>query len=239
MTSTAAMRQAWHPPCEGSFSTVTLYGGGRIRVSTGTVSAFLALNECLKRHGYEARSAVTGAFNCRKITGGTGYSLHAYGIAADINWDKNPYGPKLVTDMPGAMIADIKAIRTNNSNAVFRWGGDYEGNKDAMHYEVICTPQDLATGIRGVVDTGSKVELAVFLQQVVSCSTQTFQRPTKSACVGAIQRICATKFGQAILTDQDFGEKTEAAVKEVQRKCGLVDDGVVGPETWKMLMAPA
>ena len=90
--------------------------------------------------------------NCRAITGGRAYSLHAYGIAIDINWQSNPYGPVLVTDMDPAMVAAILSIRTNGGAQVWRWGGSYRGNKDGMHFEVVCTPAELATGIRGLTD---------------------------------------------------------------------------------------
>lgn len=147
MTTTSHLRRAWAPPCTGPYATISLYGTGRITVRAGTGDAWLALNECLLAHDYETRKADTGAFNCRKITGGTGYSLHAYGIAADLNWTTNPYGRRLVTDMPPAMVDAIKRLRTRNGHPVFRWGGDYTGNKDAMHFEIVCDPADLATGI--------------------------------------------------------------------------------------------
>lgn len=127
------------------------------------LDAYRALDACFRAHGYRVRKDDTGAYNCRRITGGTGYSLHAYGpadrftfwtgvtiataLAVDINWQTNPYGRRLVTDMPPAMIAAIKAIRTRSGRQVWRWGGDYSGNKDAMHFEIVCSPQDLATGI--------------------------------------------------------------------------------------------
>lgn len=127
------------------------------------IEAYHALNRCLAAFEYAPRQADTGAFSCRRITGGTGYSLHAYApgprfaffngtvvntaLAVDINWQSNPYGRSLVTDMPPAMVAAIKAIRTTNGRQVWRWGGDYAGNKDAMHYEITCHPADLATGI--------------------------------------------------------------------------------------------
>lgn len=38
-----------------------------------------------------------------------------------------------------------------------------------------------------------------------------------------------------LATDGKFGPKTEAAVVAFQRKCGLMDDGIVGPETWDHL----
>lgn len=150
MTTTSQIRSWWDPACQANAADLR--------------PAYQALDDCLKKHGYKPRLGVTGAFNCRTITGGTGYSLHAYdpsgiftfwtgvrvtmALAVDINWDKNPYGPTLVTDMPAAMIAEIKAIRTNNGKQLWRWGGDYGGNKDAMHFEIIVSPADLATGIK-------------------------------------------------------------------------------------------
>jgi hypothetical protein len=38
--------------------------------------------------------------------------------------------------MPMVMILDIEKIRTRNGKIVFRWGGRYSGNKDAMHFEM-------------------------------------------------------------------------------------------------------
>lgn len=147
MLSTAQVRKYWAPPCQGPFVKIPLYGEGSITVKASAASAFKALNKCLVNHNYKTRKADTGAYNCRPITGGIGYSLHAYGIAADLNWQTNPYGPTLVTDMPPAMVAEIKGLRTNSGNVIFRWGGDYKGNKDAMHFEVVCTPEQLSTGI--------------------------------------------------------------------------------------------
>lgn len=147
--ATSTLRNLYAPACSRK---------GRLYLA-----AYHALDTVMHRHGYRPRAGVTGAYNCRKITGGTGYSLHAYGVgdiftfwtgvrcatslAVDINWDTNPYGPRLVTDMPRAMIDDILAIRTNSGAQVFRWGGYYRGNKDAMHFEIVCSPTDLATGI--------------------------------------------------------------------------------------------
>lgn len=112
--------------------------------------------------------------NCRKITGGTGYSLHAYdpgesftfwsgvrinsAIATDVNSLANPYGPRLVTDMPREMINDILAIRTIDGLQVFKWGGYYSKNKDAMHFEIQVSPEELARGIDWSTVRGSSEE---------------------------------------------------------------------------------
>lgn len=147
--NTSALRRAWDPACKAR--------GDLFLV------AYRALDAWLRHHGYEVRAGDTGAYNCRKITGGSGYSLHAFGpgnkftfwngptrttaLAVDINWTTNPYGRTLKTDMPSAMVADIKKVRTLNGKQVWGWGGDYRTNKDAMHFEIVCAPADLATGI--------------------------------------------------------------------------------------------
>lgn len=147
MTTTTTLRNWWAPACKGPLSRVGLYGSGWVTVRSPIVPAVVALNSCLIAWRYVTRRDDTGAYNCRAITGGTEYSLHAYGIAVDINWQSNPYGRRLITDMPFGMVQAIKAIRTKNGKQVWRWGGDYRGNKDAMHFEIVCHPNDLATGI--------------------------------------------------------------------------------------------
>lgn len=108
-----------------------------------------------------AENILTG--NCRRITGGSGYSLHAFdpgerfvfwtgvtvtmAVATDVNSLSNPYGRRLVTDMPKPMIDAILAIRTIGGLQVWRWGGYYSNNKDAMHFELIVSPAELARGI--------------------------------------------------------------------------------------------
>jgi hypothetical protein len=148
--STQFLRNAWAPACSGK--------GGVF------IPAYRALDECLRRWRYAPRRADTGAYNCRRITGGSGYSLHSYGpgdrfrfwngvtiptaLAVDINWLTNPYGRRLRTDMPPGMVTAIEAIRTIDGVQVWRWGGRYRENKDAMHFEIICSPRELARGIR-------------------------------------------------------------------------------------------
>ena len=147
--TTSALRREYAPHCTDKKATY--------------LNAYTALNACLKKWNYAPRAKDTGAFNCRKITGGTGWSLHAFGpgdfftfwngirirmsLAVDINWLLNPYGSTLITNMPIGMILDIEKIRTKSGAVVWRWGGRYSGKKDAMHFEIICSLRDLMSGI--------------------------------------------------------------------------------------------
>lgn len=226
--STSQLRNAWAPACKlQNPQTVNLFGGGRVHVDGRVVEAVLALNGVLIRHHYRTRRADTGAYNCRRITGGTGYSLHAYGIAVDINWQSNPYGKRLVTDMPRQMVEEIKALRTGNGKQVWRWGGDYTTNKDAMHFEIVCTPADLATGIKGAAAaTGSGIPHDVL------------RRGDKGPKVTAVQWTL-TFLGHPVVVDGDYGPATTAAVGAFQRACNslgatLTVDGAWGPQTARL-----
>jgi hypothetical protein len=143
--TTQQKRDLWGPPCRGVTERVALYGSAVVAVDPRIVEATRALNDVLARWGYKTRRADTGAYNCRKITGGRGYSLHAYGIAVDINWDTNPYGATK-TDMPSGMVDEIEAIRTTAGLPVWEWGGDWR-TPDTMHYEIAASPAELAAGI--------------------------------------------------------------------------------------------
>jgi hypothetical protein len=148
---TQQMRDAWGPACQAN-KIVRVYmqgsSGVSVNVHTDTAPAFRKIFDIMLAYGWYPPASQTGAYVCRQITGGSSYSLHAYGIAADYWWNLNPYGPTLITNMPSGMVAEIKAIRTNDNLAVFRWGGDYSNNKDAMHFEVVVTPAQLARGIK-------------------------------------------------------------------------------------------
>lgn len=294
LLNTAQLREAWTPPCTGPWVRVPLNGAGIVTVRPAILDAVRALDAVLRHWSYTTRREDTGAFACRRITGGTGYSLHAYGIALDINWNclsgdtpvvtfdgsitlgeavgrkirlltrdpfsgptepwwvdaevdyfgeretfevstargsrrssiratadhrwfvrrggigavvevhtrdlvagdevagavpgvddmvvravepagvtdvycprvpetgafvmsdwlltgnSNPYrgDNKLITDMEPGMILDILALRTFSGAQVWGWGGNYRTIKDPQHFEIVCTPADLASGIR-------------------------------------------------------------------------------------------
>lgn len=155
MRSTAELRRLWAPACTPPFARMALHGSGVVTVDVLIVDALKALNAVLIDWDYRTRRD-TGAYNCRQITGGTNYSLHAYGIAVDLNWSTNPYGRTLVTDMPFGMIEAIEGIRTASGVQVWRWGGRYSNNKDAMHFEVVASPAELARGIQSQTTTNTE-----------------------------------------------------------------------------------
>ena len=59
-------------------------------------------------------------------------------------------------------------------------------------------------------------------------------RPTlRRGATGPLVQLVQRRLG--ISVDGEFGGKTEAAMRELQRAHGLVPDGIVGPKTWAVL----
>ncbi|QSX78057.1 M15 family metallopeptidase [Agrilutibacter solisilvae] len=171
--TTPQLRSAWKEfECDEDSMMLIPFGPDKIRVVPPAAEAFEALAAVMHHHGYEIRPKDTDSYNCRKITGGSGKSLHAYGIALDVNWTTNPYrdheGTRAVrfsdkdtqderaldvkahhadTDMTEAMIADVRNIRTREGRPIFEWGGSWNSVKDCMHFELDVSPQELAAGL--------------------------------------------------------------------------------------------
>jgi hypothetical protein len=102
--------------------------------------------------GNDDRSMVadnTSAFNCRKVTGGSEWSQHAYGWAIDINPVENPYISRSgkVSPPNGAKYAD-RSLREKGMihrrgvvNRAFQsigwgWGGNWRSIKDYQHFSL-------------------------------------------------------------------------------------------------------
>lgn len=169
--------EAWGDPCPRTLTTIS-FSSTRITVNTKSVEAFTALATVLDAHRYQVREKDTGAYNCRHMRNDPSkpMSSHSWGTAVDINWQSNPDGRTLRTDMSRAMVDDIIAIKTNSRHQVFRWGGDWDSDGDssdhsyvdAMHYELIVTPSELATGINWSTVKGTSPEVTVMKKLIYS-----------------------------------------------------------------------
>lgn len=88
----------------------------------------------------------TSSFTCRTAVGEGSWSMHAFGLAVDINPFHNPYEkgelvlPELATAyadreqaLPGMLFADSVAV-TEFENIGWVWGGNWRTLKDYMHF---------------------------------------------------------------------------------------------------------
>jgi hypothetical protein len=89
---------------------------------------------------------VTSSFECRKVTLGTSWSQHAYGLAIDINPFHNPYlrgdvvGPELASAYVNrdwrrrGMILEGDVVTQAFDAIGWGWGGRWDSLKDWMHF---------------------------------------------------------------------------------------------------------
>lgn len=71
----------------------------------------------------------------------TDLSNHASGTAIDLNAPRHPLGK--VGTFSAAQVRAIRAILAALGGVV-RWGGDYPGRKDEMHFEIVAGPERVA-----------------------------------------------------------------------------------------------
>jgi hypothetical protein len=88
----------------------------------------------------------TSAFNCRRVGGSTSWSMHAYGLAIDINPVENPYvlGSR-VSPSAGRRFLDRERVRPGMAvdggslveafeSVGWKWGGRWTGSLDYQHF---------------------------------------------------------------------------------------------------------
>jgi hypothetical protein len=87
------------------------------------------------------KKAECGGYNPRVIKGSKIRSNHGSGTAEDLNWNSHVQGKKNTFSA-----ADQKKIRAQLKfyEGVIRWGGDYSGTVDDMHFEINKPPAELA-----------------------------------------------------------------------------------------------
>jgi lysozyme family protein len=262
--TTAQQRESWKQfECNEDAMAVIDFGPDRIRVAPPTVDAFHALASVLLAHGYRIRVDDTDSYNCRAIKGGTGKSLHSYGIAIDVNSGTNPFNltpddravrfsdkatqdgraqdVKLFiadTDMTKDMIDDVLAIKTNNKKTVFEWGGNWKDRKDSMHFELDVSPADLQTGIDWNTVKQPRTAKALEPGEAIQVATQ-LTIGSRGDAVKQLQLALAQRGYPVGDVDGIYGTQTAMAVSAFQARQGLPQTGSAGDATLRALTVPA
>ena len=126
-----------------------------VEIDRRAVPAFRALAALFE--DYTLPMFTASGMACRAIRGGGSYNLccwsnHAWGLAVDFNSAQFPYGKSYSanatwgTKLKQVADAAVGKIRCGNGQRVFTWGETFS-TKDPMHFQVCCSPSDLATGI--------------------------------------------------------------------------------------------
>lgn len=119
----------------------------------------VVLHHLMTRFDQEVEPLVPGhcwGWFVKKIEGSTVVSNHASGTAIDLNAPAHPMGVRnTFTRMKQGRIRGILA----DLDGVVRWGGDYTGRPDDMHFEIVkgaAAVRALASKIRGELPVDQK-----------------------------------------------------------------------------------
>ncbi len=160
----------------------------------------------------------------RNIRGSaTAVSNHASGTAVDLNAPAHPLGVATARTFTSAKAAAVQKI-LRECDGVIRWGGNYQGRQDAMHFEVVGSPGQvaaLAARIRAPRPAAPRPP---------AWYHRTLQIGSNGPDVAAMQRRF-NAYGGKLVADGVFGPKTAAIVQRTQHNHRLTADGVVGPNT--------
>lgn len=231
-TADSTLRQLWDPwrgvDNGGSFVPGTLFGRPIGAIPEPAVPAYRALECALRSAGYVARSG--WSFNDRTIAGSATPSLHAYGIAVDLDPDLNPYG---VGDpysgaIKRAHVEAVLSIRNRDGAAIWSWGGNWR-KPDRMHFQLDQGPDrvevDWST-VPGWRPTDDRSEQVLGLGSRGE-AVAVFQRSLRRWNAEALVRTGA---------DGTFGPEMECWVRRFQQANGLASTGVVDGLTAALLV---
>lgn len=222
--------------------------GGRIAIRKGDVATILVY--VAKRFHSEVENLIwpgNWGYAERPIRGSRTTSNHASGTAIDLNAPRHPLGKR--GTFSKSQVRKIKKI-LSDCGGVVRWGGNYSGRKDEMHFEInagSARVREVARAIRAgkkpgpsggataspaggggkqYGDSNAKHEVG----------SRVMRKYTSGTDVRWLQKRLY-KLGYDLEEDGDYGPSVESAVEKFQKSAGIKVDGEVYTETIKALKA--
>jgi peptidoglycan hydrolase-like protein with peptidoglycan-binding domain len=172
------------------------------------------------------RQKDTGGYAERTIRGSSKtLSNHASGTATDTRWQDHPLGAEdtFTNDQEARIQARLKFYE-----GAVRWGGNYKGRKDEMHFEIVAGPAELARIARKVQNPPVPKPGYPNVPVHVTARHDVRLGHRGTDVVDIQRKVGATP-------DGEYGPDTENRVKGFQRKNKLTADGIVGDKTWRKL----
>ena len=161
---------------------------------------------------------------CRYMGNSNKVSNHSWGIAIDLLIDG-----KLDLYNDGKTLYGLTLIAPIFNRNGWYWGGRFRTSEDAMHFEV-SKEKLLEWQKAGMLGSVSKSRQEVIAPSNGHTLLDFLHKGDKGPCVVALQNALKTR-NYNITPDGRFGNKTELALIDFQRKQGLIANGTVGPKT--------
>lgn len=186
-----------------------------------------------------------GCYAYRPIRGGSKWSAHAFGAALDMSYrrtDEHPDAPtrdQIEADIipwlvDNADMLGLQRVHDYWARRYWQVGRGWinrppGGRNDHLHLEVNNDTWHWDTPVAERVAGTPKPKAPKYP------GTVTKRGSKATARVKQIQARLADLNYNVGPVDGDFGPMTEQAVKAFQKDAGLVTDGLVGPNTWRVL----
>jgi murein L,D-transpeptidase YcbB/YkuD len=177
-----------------------------------------------KTYKYDVKAGQTWGFACRAIRGSQAASNHSWGLAVDINSLANPMGSPFRSDIPPGVVAMWWA-------AGFYWGGWYQKRPDAMHFEYVRRPTNVAADL-------ATAKSYLTRPRAGSAPAWSGRRlrltdpHLRGADVTWVQdRLNAKGASPKLAVDGVWGSNTDQAFRRFQERARLTVDGVYGPRS--------
>jgi hypothetical protein len=134
-------QNGWPVATAGQQDTAPIYGA--VTVPNGVLKGDVAvvLREVARRFHTTVEPLVKNTcwgWYVKPIEGSSTVSNHASGTAVDLNADQHPMGVSASHNFSTTQIKACHAI-VAAMDGVVRWGGDYTGRPDPMHWEIVGT----------------------------------------------------------------------------------------------------
>lgn len=166
----------------------------------------------------------------RPIRGSSTLSNHASGTAIDLNAPVHPLG--VSGTFSAKQTAAIQKILQDLEGTV-RWGGNFKGRKDEMHFGIIASPTQLRAMAQRIKDKKMPGQGPAWVPSPSAISNlgliQTQFRIAQGLAVGPIIRYHGTgniqialnkKYGAGLVVDGYVGKQTVAAWKTHELRVG-------------------
>lgn len=215
---------------------------GRVAVRRGDVATILLY--VLQRFNREVEKLVwpgIWGYAERTIRGSsTTLSNHASGTAVDANAPRHPLGTNPYNNFSRAQISTIHRIINDcgvKGRPVVRWGGDYFGRKDGMHFEIVGSSADVRT-LAARIRSGSAAPVVSAARKRVQSWQRTYLEFASSRCDGLWGKdtevrsnimVTAARYADNYTVLNKNSKKS--TIQLIQRIIDVSDDGVFGPKS--------
>lgn len=205
---------------QNGWSVYTSHPGGTCQWITGYVRGgdvavvFDYLGQRFNATVEHIRKDWSWGWNYRPIRGSTVTSNHSSGTAVDFNAPAHPLG-KTGTFSAKQRAAINKIL--SDCGGVIRWGGNYSGRKDEMHFEIVKN----AASVKTLAD---KIRAKKMPGQVAPWKPNPNVKSTLSIIQTQFQIAAGVKKGKIARYN---------GIGLIQQKIGATVDGYCGPDTVK------